>query len=395
MQSQIRFPKVGNYSGVDVIEKTDTHFRYKAIIDNNSDEVLITLAIANEYETVLKEIVESSFQSTVARYQSFSHPNILPIIDSGFTKQMPYSVTPFVGRQTLKNWIGKTQDWREAFRVLIPVADALASMHSEELVHRDLKPENIIVDPMVGVKLTNYSLIDTSEKVKQSFYLTGVGKVSLSHTAPEIWQGLGNHLSDQYSFGVVLYELLTGELPFAGDNIVSLLVLQANKPIKSPSQILPGLPGIIDAFIFKMLAANPSARFASMSDVKGAMKEMMLSPKLNSQTGNTVQPKPKAMPENQDDEYQPTSFADFKDIHKNVEGKLAKDLKKAENEAKAKNGVSGCGTLLLLLLLLLLIIAVVFLVGLTMKGDFFVNLADQIETWIMGNEFLRRFLSQP
>jgi hypothetical protein len=134
-----------------------------------------------------------------------------------------------------------------------------------------------------------------------------------------------------------------------------------------------------------------------MAQVKNAMQEMINSPKLSSQpTRNVTTPVVPEMNTNQTG-YHPTTIEDFNNIHQDVEEQLVKDLKKSEKKAKkkTKNGVSGCGSILLLGLLLLLIAAVVFLIGLTLKGEFFVNLADQLEAWILNNPYLKQFLPQP
>lgn len=392
--SQGRFPQISNYRATEAIEKSDSHYRYKALTETGNREVLITLATSPLYSTALKEIVSLSFQNTIEKYQNLSHPNLLPVIDSGLYNEQPYTVVPFPGKQTLRQWVGKSQDWREAFRMMLPVADFLAAIHSQGLLHRDLKPENIIIDPMLGLKVINYSLIDTSPDQKSSLTLTAVGEVTPVYTAPEVWQGLGSHLSDQYSFGVVLYELLTGSLPFAADNIISLLVLQSAKPAKSSSHYLPGLPGIVDAFINKMLATDPANRFKNMEEVRGVIQEMILSPKLQSGVNSSVR---KVVQTPKEDDYEPTSINDFRDLHQDAEVKFAKDIKNEAKAAKAraKGGVGGCGAIMLLLLLILLVVTIVVFVGLTIDNPFIVGLADQLEAWILNNAFLQQFLPQP
>lgn len=393
MQLNSEFPQIGNYKCSEFIEINNSHYRIKAIKGESDQELLITLGVAPAYKNELKDIVTNSFQSTVTKYREISHPNLSPIVDAGFFEGMPYSVTPFFGNKTLKLWLDKSQDWRDAFRILIPVADVLSVLHAKNLLHRSLNADNIYIDPIMGLKVSNYSLINSSSQERMSYSLTGADEVNPFYTAPEVWQGGGDHLSDQYSFGVVLYELLTGNLPYTSDNPVSLLVLQASKPETSPGYYISGLPKIIDAFILKLLSPDPTSRFGNMDQVKYAMHEMVISPKLQSTTRQVV--RPAAKPPQDNNSYSPTTIEDFKSIHQNVEGELAKDLKKAEKEIKkrSKNDVSGCGAVLLIVIILLLIVAIVFFVGLLSNAGVFVELADKLEAWILDNPYLKQLIS--
>ena len=169
LQVNTEFPQIGNYKYLEFIQKTNSHNRIKAIQPDSNQELLLTLGTSAAYTHELKDIIDNSFLSTTSKYQQLTHPNLLPILDAGIYEGMPYNVTPFPGANTLRPWLAKSRDWRDAFRILIPVADVLSMLHGGDLLHRSLTPDNIHIDPIIGLKLANYSLIQPSPQEKVSF----------------------------------------------------------------------------------------------------------------------------------------------------------------------------------------------------------------------------------
>lgn len=389
-------PVISGYTIKELIESSDSFQRFRAFSERDNQQVMVSLGTAKVYKQSLKDLVNTSPQKVYEAYQNVSSTNLLPLLDVGLADGMPYCITPYFGKKTYRDLIGNTRDWRKVFQLMEPVADALASIHSQNLIHRDVKPGNIYFDPVEGVRLTNQSLIEVSTTFKDSITFTGIGEIDPKYTAAEVWQGRVTPLSDQFAFGVVLYELMTGRLPFEADNVVSLLILQASEPVNLPSKLMSGIPPIVDAFIVKLLSADPSNRFEDMSLVKSAMLKMRTSPKFR---GPEAKPreqmlKPIDMPNAEG--YHPTSIDMFNDLHKEASSKLARDLKKSKKKSgKSKSSSVGAGligVILLVILGLVLLILIVFLVGLVLKVDAFLEIAEQIELWISNSTFLPRIL---
>ena len=256
---------------------------YKAI-DITLERYVAIKIIRREYED--QELFVKRFIREAKIVAQLTHPNIVRIIDFGYEEKTPYLVMEYVPGGTLKDLLGKPIPWQQAFEMLLPIARALIYAHKYHggVVHRDIKPANILISESGDLMITDFGtakILESEELVKLS--QTGIGLGTPGHMAPE--QCLAkkiDHRADIYSFGVLLFEMLTGQPPYQGDTAMGVMLKQINDPIPSPRQHVPKLPEKVERVIFKALAKNPDDRFKSMDDFCEVLEYLLKS----EQTGN-------------------------------------------------------------------------------------------------------------
>ena len=201
------------------------------------------------------------------------HPNILTVHDFGEQDAWTYMVSPFVGGGTLEARLRRGA-WtvEEAAAVLAPLADALDYAHGEGLVHRDVKPSNVLFTERGRLVLSDFGI---ARMVEGTTLLSHTGMIigTPLYMSPEQADGQRvGPLSDQYSLGVVAYQMLTGRPPFIAETPVALLVAHMHKPLPPPRRLNPALPERAEAALFKVLAKDPADRFASGVDFVTALQ---------------------------------------------------------------------------------------------------------------------------
>jgi ligand-binding sensor domain-containing protein len=207
---------------------------------------------------------------TLARLE---HPHILPVHDYGEQEGTTYLVMRYVEAGTLKDVItrGGPMELREAARVMGQVGSALDYAHSQDVIHRDIKPSNVLVDERGNTFLTDFGI---AKLVAETAQFTASGAVigTPAYMAPE--QGMGqpvDYRCDIYSLGVVLYELVTGRVPYEAETPLAVLLKHVNDPLPLPRQIKPDLPEAVERVILKAMAKAPDARFQSAQQMVDAM----------------------------------------------------------------------------------------------------------------------------
>ena len=196
-----------------------------------------------------------------------SHPNIVTVIDRGDDDGRQYIVFEHVEGENLKELVQRTGRLpvRRALELVLPVADGLAFAHEHGLVHRDVKPQNVLLSREGEVKVTDFGIarsLDVEHGVTQTGTVLGTGE----YLAPE--QASGKPVSpatDVYSLGVVLWELLAGDVPFAGENFVAVALRHVNEPPPSLRERRPDVSPRLAAAVERALAKDPARRFPSMA----------------------------------------------------------------------------------------------------------------------------------
>ena len=196
------------------------------------------------------------------------HQNIVTVIDRGDDDGQPFIVFEFVGGKNLKQLVDR-EGPLPVERVLelgMQIARSLAFAHANGYVHRDVKPQNVLLNGDGEAKVTDFG-IARSLDVKHGVTQTGTVLGTSDYIAPEQAQGqqVDEH-TDVYSLGIVLYELLVGELPFSGDNFVAVAMQHINEPAPRVSDRRPDVPPRLDAAVARALAKRPEDRFATMAD---------------------------------------------------------------------------------------------------------------------------------
>jgi hypothetical protein len=198
------------------------------------------------------------------------HMCILPVYDHGEEDGYLYLVMRFIQAGTLKDRLEDAPlSLAEASQIVTQVGSALEYAHQMGVVHRDLKPSNVLVDPQGNCYLTDFGI---AKMVEGTLGLTGSGVLGTPHyMAPEQSQSQKvDHRADVYAMGVIIYEMVTGQLPFDAETPVAVALKHITEPLPLPRSIKPDLPEAVERVILKALAKSPADRFQSMRDLVAA-----------------------------------------------------------------------------------------------------------------------------
>jgi hypothetical protein len=192
--------------------------------------------------------------------RTLHHPNIIRIVDRGQVGDTPYFAMELLRGETLRTRLDRDGrlDATLAARVTAQVAEALDYAHNKGVIHRDLKPSNIMLEPSGGVKVMDYGIARAQRL--DGLTTTGSFLGTPSYAAPETVDADTQPLSDVYSLGVVFFEMLTGSLPFRGDNAFAVLRGHCTTPPPAPSSLNYALSGSLDRLVLRLLSKAPSDR---------------------------------------------------------------------------------------------------------------------------------------
>ena len=198
----------------------------------------------------------TKFRTEAQSAAGLEHPNIVNIYDVGSEKGMHYIVMEYVEGITLKTYIEKKGQlsFKEAVSIAIQVGRGIEAAHSKGIIHRDIKPQNIIISTEGKVKVTDFGIARAASSNTISSDVMG----SVHYSSPEqARNGFVDGKSDIYSLGIVMYEMVTGRVPFDGDTTVAVAIQHLQEEIVPPSAYAPNLPISMEKIILKCTQKNP------------------------------------------------------------------------------------------------------------------------------------------
>ena len=239
----------------------------------------VAIKILHEHYADDPEYLER-FRREARAVARLSHPNIVTVIDRGDDGGRQYIVFEYVDGENLKELVVRSGRLpvRQALELALAVADGLSFAHEHGLVHRDVKPQNVLLSSEGEVKVTDFGIarsLHVEHGVTQTGTVLGTGE----YLAPE--QASGKQVSpatDVYSLGVVLWELLAGDVPFIGDNFVAVALRHVNEPPPHLRERRADVSPRLDAAVQRALAKDPASRFPSMAAFAKELRACLAEP---------------------------------------------------------------------------------------------------------------------
>ena len=253
----------------------NVYLAYDTILDRNVAVKLLRGDLSSDEKFVRR------FQREALSASSLNHPNIVEVYDVGEDNGDYYIVMEYIEGKHLKELIKKRGKLTtsEVVDIMLQITDGMSVAHDSYIIHRDIKPQNIMILENGLVKITDFgiSMAMNATQLTQTNSVMG----SVHYIPPEQASGKGSSLqSDIYSMGIVMYELLTGKLPFRGDNAVEIALKHLKEPMPNIKEELPNLPNSIVNIILKSTAKNPKNRYNDAremhEDIKTCLEETRL-----------------------------------------------------------------------------------------------------------------------
>lgn len=247
---------------------------YRAMCHTLNRQVAIKVL---KEEFASDEAFVEKFKMEAQAAARLSHPNIVNVYDVVDEGELHYIVMELIDGITLKNYIQKKGqlETREAIGISIQVAQGIEAAHAQHIIHRDIKPQNMIIAMDGTVKVADFGIARAVSA--QTMNAQAVG--SVHYISPEQAKGeFCDERSDIYSFGITMYEMVTGKVPFEGDNTVSVALAHLSEPIPAPSQSNPKVGLAMEEIILKCTRKRPEQRYQSITEVIADLRKALVNP---------------------------------------------------------------------------------------------------------------------
>ncbi|MGH2317448.1 Stk1 family PASTA domain-containing Ser/Thr kinase [Planococcus sp. SE5232] len=255
---------------------SNVYLAHDMILDRDIAIKILRYDFSNEEE------LRRRFQREALSTTSLAHPNIVNIFDVGEDGSVHYLVMEYVPGKTLKDYIidHSPVSPERAVEIMKQLASALAHAHHNQIVHRDIKPQNILMDAEGNVKISDFGIAMALSATSYTQTNSVLGTVH--YLSPEQARGgTANKKSDIYSLGIVMYELITGKLPFSGESAVSIALKHLQTETPSLRDTVPDLPQSLENVVLKATAKNIQHRYQSADEMEEDLATVLLPERLN------------------------------------------------------------------------------------------------------------------
>lgn len=296
-----------------------------ATVYRATDKILkrdVAVKILRDEFTTDEEFIKR-FEVEAQSAARLTHPNIVSIYDVGVEENMHYIVMELIQGKTLKEIIVEEKGplpWKWSVNVAIQIASALETAHRNNIIHRDIKPHNIIITEDGIAKVTDFGIAKAVSNSTITAFGTTIG--SVHYFSPEHARGgYTDAKSDLYSLGVVMYEMVTGRVPFDADTPVSVALKHMQEEPEEPIEINPNLPIAVNKIIMKAMQKDTTLRYQSATEMLSDLRRALKNP-----DGDFVE----------DEEYDPT--AKTQKINTDMYGNILEDERKKQAKKEKKDG---------------------------------------------------------
>ena len=250
---------------------------YRGVDEKNGNPIAVKVL---KEEFLDNEELVRRFKNESKAISILSHPNIVKVYDVSVTDKLQYIVMEYVDGITLKEYLkqrGGALTWKETVHFATQILSALQHAHSKGIIHRDVKPQNIMLLADGSIKMMDFGIARFSRAQSQTVSDKAIG--SVHYISPE--QAKGDRTdarTDIYSVGVMLYEMLSGQLPFDGDGAVSIAIMQISDKAKPLAQVAPNVPEGLRQITEKAMEKDPDKRYQSAQEMLEAIEEFKRNP---------------------------------------------------------------------------------------------------------------------
>ena len=254
----------------------NVYLAHDMILDRDVAVKMLRLDFANDEEFIRR------FRREAQSATSLAHPNIVNIYDVGEENDLYYIVMEYVEGQTLKQYIQQNSSLQveKTIEIMKQLTSAISHAHQNQIVHRDIKPQNILVDRFSNVKITDFGIAMalSATSITQTNSVLG----SVHYLSPEQARGgMANKKSDIYSLGIVMFELLTGRLPFSGESAVSIALKHLQSETPSVRRWNPNIPQSVENIVLKATAKDSFHRYNSVEEMEEDLRTALDSERIN------------------------------------------------------------------------------------------------------------------